>query len=226
MTEFTIVGVAPSVYVRAAAIVLEERGAEYRLRQIAPASNKTPEFLKQNPFGRMPVFLHGDFELYETQAILRYVARILPGRTLIPERPTAEARMNQLCGITDCYVMPHLTMGIAFPRLIAPRIGLPVNESQIEASIPPARICLAEIARLLGDQQFLCGEEISLADLLLGAHLAFFTLAPEGPSMLARHAALQAWLDRMNARPSFQNTTPPRLAARAESCPRGSLQTS
>ena len=215
MTDFTIVGVAPSVYVRAAAIVLEERGAEYRFREMAPASNKTPEFLKQNPFGRVPVLVHGDFELYETQAILRYVARVFPGPALIPGRPTAEARMNQLCGITDCYVMPHLTMGIAFQRLIAPRIGLPVDESRLASSVGPALVCLAEIARLLGDQQFLCGADISLADLLLGAHLSFFALSPEASSMLEPHAALKAWIGRMNARPSFCNTTSQRLAERA-----------
>jgi glutathione S-transferase len=215
MADFEIIGVPPSVYVRAAALVLEERGADFRLRIMAPHESKAPNFLKRNPFGRIPVFVHGDFEIYETQAILRYVARVLLGPSLVPESPRAEARMNQLCGITDCYVMPHLTMGIAFQRLIAPMIGLPVDESRIETSIPPARVCLSEIAQILGDQPFLCGDELCLADLLLGAHLAFFARAPEGPNMLKPHPALTAWIDRMNARPSFQNTTPERLASRA-----------
>lgn len=215
MSNFCITGFPPSVYVRAAAIVLEERGADYRLNALAPGGNRDDSYLIQNPFGRVPVLVHGDFKLYETQAILRYVARVLAGPKLIPDNPRAEARMNQLCGITDCYVMPHLTIGIAFRRLVAPRLGLRVDESAIEASIAPGRVCLAEIANLLSDQRFLCGDGVSLADLLLGAHLSFFALSPESQSMLELHPELKEWIDRMNSRTSFEKTTAKHLAARA-----------
>ena len=45
--------------------------------------------------------------LYETQAIMRYVDAVVPGPRLQPEEPRAAARMNQLMGITDWYVMPR-----------------------------------------------------------------------------------------------------------------------
>jgi glutathione S-transferase len=214
--EFILYGVPPSPYVRGAALGFEEKGQPFRMKALGPNEMKSPSYLKRNPFGRVPVLAHGDFELYETQAILRYLDRVLPGPSLTLQDPRAEARMNQLCGITDWYVMPHVTMGIGFGRLVAPRLGLPVDESKIEASIPQAKVCIAEIAALLGDQLFLAGDRISIADLLVGPHLSFFALTAESDAILGPHRALSAWIGRMNARPSFQNTKPEKLAAKAQ----------
>ncbi len=110
----------------------------------------------------MPSLSRGDFELYETQAILRYLDRVIPGPSFTSEDSCAEARLNQLCGITDWYVMPQITMGIAFDRLVAPMIGLPIDEARIAASIPLAKVCVAEIARLLGDKPFLAGDTLGV----------------------------------------------------------------
>ncbi len=214
MDEFILYGVPASPYVRSAALGLEEKGAPFRVSVLAPFESKSPSHLKRHPFGRVPAFAHGDFELYETQAILRYLDRAIPKPSLTPPDPQGEARMNQLCGITDCYVMPYISIGITFHRLVAPMLGLPVDEAKIEASIPPAAVCLAEITRFLGDRPFLAGEALSIADLLLAPHLAFFAQAPESAAMLAPHRKLTAWIDRMNARPSFRNTTAEKLAAK------------
>ena len=119
--------------------------------------------------------------------------------------------MNQVIGIVDCYVMHDISSPIVFQRLIAPQFGMPVDEARFAAALPKARVCIDEIARLLGDQPYMAGEAISIADLLLAAHLAFVPGVDEGGEMLARHPNLQAWLDRMNARPSMINTTPEKL---------------
>src|SRR5258708_30199062 len=138
----------------------------------------------------MPSLSRGDFELYETQAILRYLDRVIPGPSFTSEDSCAEARLNQLCGITDWYVMPQITMGIAFDRLVAPMIGLPIDEARIAASIPLAKVCIAEIARLLGDKPFLAGDTLSIADLLAGPHLSFFARTQENPAILEPHNKL------------------------------------
>jgi glutathione S-transferase len=215
-TEFIVSGIPGSPYVRSAILGLEEKAASWQLRALGVVESKSPSYLKLHPFGRVPALGHGDFELYETQAILRYLDRIIPEPSLTPKSPRAEARMNQLCGITDWYVMPHITMGITFDRMVAPRLGLPVDESQIAASIPRAEVCVAEIARLLGDQPFLAGDAISIADLLLAPHLSFFAETPESVAILAPHRMLAAWIERMNARPALRNTTAEKLAANAQ----------
>ncbi len=216
MSEFVLYGVPASPYVRGAAVGLEEKGVSFRTSALAPGDSKSPSYLKRHPFGRVPAFAHGEFALYETQAILRYLDRIIPEPALTPKDPRAEARMNQLCGITDWYVMPHISMGITFARLVAPKLGLPVDESKIEASIPHAKICVAEIERLLGDQPYLAGEAISIADVLLAPHLSFFAKTRESTAILDPHPMLKAWIDRMNARPSLQNTTVEKLATNVQ----------
>jgi glutathione S-transferase len=217
MSQFTLYGVPASPYVRAAAMGLNEKGVSFRMCALGPMESRSAAYLKRNPFGKVPSFVHGEFELYETQAILRYLDRIIPEPSFTPRHPRAEARMNQLCGITDCYVMPYISMGITFDRLVAPMLGIPVDEAKIKACLPRAQLCVAEIARILGDNPFLTGEGLSIADLLLAPHLSFFTATLESEGMLKSYQGLNAWLNRMSARPSFQNATAEKLAAKARS---------
>ena len=215
MTEFIVHGAPQSPYVRGALLGLEEKGADWRLAPVSFAGFQAPEHLERHPFGRIPVLDHGDFRLYETQAILRYLDRIIPSPALTPAAPRAEARMNQLCGITDCYVREDITFGVSFQRLAAPGLGLPVDEARIAASIPKARVCIDEIARLLGDQPYLVGEAVSIADLFLAPHLLIFQRTAEGAPMIEGQPKLAAWIERMNTRPSMAATSPDRIAEQA-----------
>ena len=215
MSEFTVYGVPGSPYVRAALLGLEEKGADWRLVPMGPTDMRGPAHVERHAFGRIPILEHGDFRLYETQAILRYLDRILSEPPLTPPDPRAEARMNQLCGITDWYVMADISSGITFGRLVAPKFGLPVDEAKIQASIPRARLCVAEIARLLGDRVYLTGDVISIADLLMIPQLSFLAETAEGQDMLGPHPSLIGWIRRMEDRPSMKNTTWDRLAALA-----------
>lgn len=215
MTQFIIHGAPQSPYVRGALLGLEEKRADWALVPVAFADFKGPEHLARHPFGRIPVMDQGDFRLYETQAILRYLDRIIPAPALTPADPKAEARMNQVCGIADCYVREDVTFGLSFPRLAAPGLGLPVDEARIAASIPRARVCIDEIARLLGDQPYMAGDAVSIADLALAPHLVIFQRTIEGAPMIEGQPKLAAWIDRMNARPSMAATTPDRVAEQA-----------
>jgi glutathione S-transferase len=217
MSQFTLYGVPASPYVRAAAMGLTEKGVSFRMCALGPMESRSAAYLTRNPFGKVPALVHGEFQLYETQAILRYLDRIIPEPSLTPRDPRAEARMNQLCGIMDCYVMPYISMGITFDRLVAPMLGMPVDEAKVEASIPRAQVCVAEIARILGNNPFLTGERLSIADLLLAPHLSFFSATLESEPILKPHQGLNAWLNRMTARPSFQNATAEKLAIKARS---------
>jgi glutathione S-transferase len=117
--------------------------------------------------------------------------------------------MNQIIGIVDAYAWPSIAAGIVFNRIVAPRLGLPVDEAAVAAALPRARLCLSEIARLMGDQQFLAGERVSLADLMVIPLLYYFSRLPEGEAPLAEHPDLRAWIARMAERQSFHVTKPP-----------------
>jgi glutathione S-transferase len=213
MSDFTIYGIPGSPYVRAALLGFEEKGVPYRLAPLAFGEQKSPAHLARQPFGRIPAMDHGDFRLYETQAILRYLDRLFATPPLVPTDAQREARMNQVMGITDWYVMPDVSAGICFGRLIAPRFGWPVDEARIAASVPRASVCIDEIGRLLGEQAFMAGDAVSLADLMLAPHLALFSETDEAKPMFGRNPNLVEWVQRMNARPSMASTTWERLAS-------------
>lgn len=200
-------GVPGSPYVRAALLALEEKSADYEFTAMALGALKQEPHLSRHPFGRIPAFEHDGWMLYETQAIMRYVDAVCPGPSLQPTEPRAAARMNQLMGVTDWYVMPQVSAPITRNRVVAPRFNRPVDEDAITKALPNARICIAEIARLLGDQRWFAGDALSLADLLLAPHLSMFALAPEGEAILAEHPNLRSWLARTEDRPSMKATT-------------------
>src|SRR6476646_7732059 len=104
MSEFTVHTIPGSPFARAVLATLEEKGASYRLAPMAPGAHKSPEHLARHPFGRVPVLEHGGFVLYETQAILRYLDRVLPKPALTPADPQLAARMDQLMNINDWYL--------------------------------------------------------------------------------------------------------------------------
>ena len=214
MSRMIVHGVPGSPYVRAALLTLEEKDAEYELAAMALGTLKQEPHLSRHPFGRIPAFEHDGWMLYETQAIMRYVDAVAPGPRLQPEEPRAAARMNQVMGITDWYVMRQVSMPITRNRIVAPRFNRPVDESEIVNAIPDARNCVAEIGRLLDGHTWMAGEALSLADLLLAPHLSMFAEAPEGAQILQEHENLSRWLARIEARPSMQATTWDRLLQR------------
>jgi glutathione S-transferase len=215
MSRMIVHGVPGSPYVRAALLTLEEKRAPYELAAMQLGTLKQEPHLSRHPFGRIPAFEHDGWMLYETQAIMRYVDAVVPGPSLQPEEPRAAARMNQLMGITDWYVMRQVSMPITRNRVVAPRVNRPVDEEEVMQAIPNARICITEIGRLLGRNPWMAGETISLADLLLAPHLSMFAQAPEGAQILQGHENLKRWLARIEARPSMKATTWDQLLERA-----------
>ena len=210
---FTVHGIPGSPFVRAALLVLIEKGADWRLSPLAPGDSKQPAYLARHPFGRMPALDHDGFALYETQAILRYVDQVCAGASLTPADPRSAARMNQMIGINDWYLFRSIGAGIVFNRLIAPKFGMPSNEESVAAAMDEARLCVRVLDGLLGDQPFLAGETLSLADLHIGPHLDMLSECPVEAADLIGDTRLPDWLARLRERPSFQRTTWARLAA-------------
>jgi glutathione S-transferase len=216
MSALTVHAIPGSSFARAALIALEEKGARYRFAPVAPGTLKSPAHLALHPFGRVPVLEDGDFRLYETQAILRYLDRTLPGTPLTPVAPRAAARMDQLMNINDWYLFHGVTNVIAFQRIVGPKLlGLAPDEVAIAAAMPKAQAVVAELAGLLGAQRFFVGEALSLADILLGPQLDFLSATPEWAALRAGRENLDAWLARLAARPSFAATTWERVASLA-----------
>jgi glutathione S-transferase len=217
MSEFTVHSIPGSPYGRAVLATLEEKSAPYRLSPVAPGAFRSPEHLARHPFGRVPVLEHEGFLVYETQAILRYLDRVLPTPALTPADPKAAARMDQAMGVNDWYLFQGVGNVIGFQRVVGPRLmGLTPDEAIIREAMPKAQTVFSELARLLGDQPYFAGAALSLADLMLAPQVAFFTETPEWAVLGATRANLVAWLARMESRPSLKATTWERVAQMAK----------
>ena len=216
MQDFIIHSIPGSPFGRAVLVLLEEKSARYRFSPVPPGSLKTPEHLSRHPFGRIPALDHGTFRLYETQAILRYLDRILPQPSLTPSNLLAAARMDQLMNVNDWYLFQGVASVIGFQRIVGPRLmGLQTDEDAIATSMPRAHVVFDELARQLGEKPFFVGESASLADVMLAPQLDFLRATPEWQPLTAGHQNLRTWLDRMNTRPSMVSTTWERVAGMA-----------
>ena len=206
-----VYGPAGSTYVWSARLALAEKGVAHELVDVPFGAHREEPHRSRHPFGKVPAFEHDGFALYETQAILRYIDEGFPVAPLQPTDLHQFARMSQIMGIVDAYAWPSIAAGIVFNRVLAPRLGLPVNEEAIAKAMPRARLCLSEFARLMGDQPYMAGERISLADLMVVPLLYYLARVPEGEAPLAEHPSLRAWIRRIEDRQSFQVTKPPGL---------------
>jgi glutathione S-transferase len=208
MSEFVVHRIPGSPFGRSVLATLEEKRTPYRFSLVPPDAFRTEPHISRHPFGRVPVLEHDGFMLYETQAILRYLDRVLPTPPLTPAAPRAAARMDQALNISDWYLFNEVGNVIGFQRIIRPRfMGLTPDEEAIAAAMPKAHAVFNELDRLLGAQPYFAGENVTLADLMIAPQLHFLALTPEWTPLSAGHRNLVDWLDRMNARPSFQATT-------------------
>ena len=136
----------------------------------------------------MPTLVHDGFVLYETGAITRYVDRTFAGPALQPGTPRALARMDQMIGIIDSYGYWPMVRQVFSHRVFRAAAGRPVDEAEIAQGLAGAAKVLAAL-EALASEPFLAGPELSLADLHVGAMIAYFTLAPEGAALLGQLSA-------------------------------------
>jgi len=205
-----IYGPAYSTYTRTARLALEEKPAEYRLEavDILTGAAQTPDHLARQPFGKVPAFEHDGVTIYETNAIVRYIDQVFPGQALQPDDPRLAARMNQVIGIIDSYGYGAIIGKLVWQRAIVPMQGGQPDEAVVEQARPMVECCLAEFVRLKGDDPYLAGPALSLADLYLAPIFAYLTMTPDVETLLKSHAGLRTWWDTMSNRPSIEKTQP------------------
>ena len=191
-----------SVYVRIARLALAEKDVAYDRVEVNPFAPDVPaSYLVLHPFGRVPTLVHNGFTLYETGAITRYIDRAFPGPALQPANPQALARMDQIISIVDAYAYWPLVRQVFSYRVFRPRSGQSGDEAEIARGLQASAKVLAALEPLVGDG-------VTLADLHLGAMIAYFVQAPEGRQALQQYPRLAAWWARLSARPSFAGTEP------------------
>lgn len=166
-------------------------------------AHKQPEHLARHPFGVIPVLEHDGFSLYESRAILRYLAEELPGASLVPSARKARARMDQWLSVDQSYVAPH-TRTLALQRVVHKHHGLPIDDDAAVAAAEEALgKALAVYDRALRGQAFLASDALSLADVSLAPYVGSLPMI-EASHLVAGLPNLAAWWERIAARPAWK----------------------
>ena len=202
-------------------LTLEVKGLDYqsKLLEFSKGENKSPEYLKLNPRGKVPTLKDGDFVVYESLAIMTYLDRKYPAPPLFGK--TAEEAGLIWRAISECesYLV---SAGDKVVRPIFFGKGLDKIDD-IQQAAQTIRQELTTVDEQLADSNWLVGEQISAADisvfplvqLLLRAaskeaaqplHLGLLPLAQTFPN-IAR------WVERIEALPNYQRTYPPHWRA-------------
>ena len=199
-----------SVYFRIARFALLEKGVVYDLVPVDIfAEEGIPALhLKRHPFGKIPAFEDGDFHLYETGAITRYIDEAFDGPALQPVDAKTRARMNQIISIADGYVYPQMVWGLYVECIEKPKRGEAPDEGRVEKAREFSRTTLDVLTGLLAEQRWMCGDRLTLADLYLAPMICYALEVPEFCEMFAEYRNLNDWWQRMTALDSFREMQP------------------
>ena len=197
-----------SVYNRIARLALLSKNVEHETIEVDPFAGVPEAYLKLHPFGRVPVLIHGAFELFETSAITRYVDRAFEGPPLQPERAAALARMDQVIAVIDAYAYWPMVRQVSSHAFFRPSFGEPSSREEVDSGLEASGKVLSFLDRVAGEGEVLTGRDLTLADCHLAPMIDYFVRAEEGKEALSPHLALQKWWDRVSVLGVLQATDP------------------
>ncbi len=162
-----------------------------------------PPFLRMNPNHRVPVLEDGDFYLWESRAIMQYLADKTPGQSLYPHDPRARADVNRWLFWSGQHFAPAIS--IFFWQNVVKRMIGQGGPDPVE--LQRGDVLFNEFAAVLdahlAERQWICGSSLTLADLSIGA--AYACAAP-GKAPVAWYANLQRWFGRVQTLDVWKRT--------------------
>jgi glutathione S-transferase len=207
--EPKVFGVPGSQPTRAVMLLLENAGLPYQLvavppgEKIQPAGSKLSEHLDRNPLGNIPTLEDSDgFYLFESQAILTYIAKTRGLTDVYPEDPKKQA-------LIDIYFNYHhkntrqISVGMVFPLL---RRDLMLPPEVFQNGPKVADRVLRDFENIfLKATPFIFSDKPTIAD--FSAVMEISQCAPQWFDMLdfTPYPKVQAWLEAMERLPGYMS---------------------
>ena len=163
------------------------------------------EFLKLNPNHAIPVLVEGDFVLWESVAIMQYLANQVSSNTLWPVQPKAQADVSRWL----CWSLAHWGPACGFfifERLVKNmrKLGDPDP-----AELKKGEERMARYAPVLNDhlkgREWLCSGSVTLADFTVGSYLE---LAEAAHYPVKPYAEIWRWYRNIESLPEWQRSAP------------------
>ncbi len=180
-------------------VVLAEKNLPYEIVPIdlRKQEQKTPEYLKLNPYGKVPVLTDDTTVLYESLIINEYLEEKYPNPPLMPKDLGRKAKARILVD----YGMAHFDSPYQKLRMELTKDPKEQNQQVIDSAKSDLKKLLQRFENEIGDQQYLMGD-FSLVDADLiprFTRLEGFGILPD-PSL----PRLGKYMERMKARPSVK----------------------
>lgn len=191
-----------STFSRRVQIALIEKDIPHEtvLVDMAARGHRAPEYLKLNPYARVPTLEEDGFVLYESSAILNYLEALHPHPALVPADARGRALVDMQIKLCDLQ-MTRQTGTIIFPKRFLPKTRW--NEAEMSKAKKEIEEHLGILERNLGDREYLVADRYTLADLCYVPFLEFLPLMEISPP-----PAIAAWAARLHSRPSSIQTKP------------------
>lgn len=181
-------------------------GLSYDLHEpdLAAGELRSPEFRALNPNGKVPTLVDDDLVLWESNAIMQYLAARSPN-DLWPDDARARAEIARW----QFWESNHLSTGtgpITFERMFKPFV---LKQATDEAVVEQATATFHKFAPVLNGQlegrTFLLGDSVTLADFSVAAN---FNYAGPAQFPLANYTHIKKWLGALDNVPAWKNTAP------------------
>jgi glutathione S-transferase len=178
---------------------------ELELVDLSKGAQREPAYLAINPTGRTPTLTDGDFTLWESNAILQYLAG-KTGSSLWPNDARARADICRW----QCWQLAHWSAEafapLLFQRLVKRflNLGAPdetVCAKALEAFNREAKVLDAHLAK----RKYLAGDAVTVADFAVAGPM-FYAKQAEIP--VGAYANVRVWFDRVSAMPCWSETAP------------------
>ena len=177
---------------------------EVEVLDLTKGESKTEEFQKINPNGMIPTLVDGDFILWESNAILRYLAE-KHNSPLMPESLEQKAHMEMWM----CWQLAHWgdAVGTVVFERVAPNFfpDHVVDEKALAKGLENIERFAKVLDAHLADRKFVLGDQVSLADLSLASLLVHKEM---GQLPVDQYSHMMAWFGRVMELPYFQKALP------------------
>lgn len=192
-------GFSMSPNTRRVRVMLEECGEAYDFVDVdlMTAEHKGDAYRALNPTARVPTLVDGDFVLWESNAILEYLAAKHPETKLGPATPRETGEIARWTFMNAAHLSPNIARIFAHTIRLPPekRIAQIADEGRAEVD----RSLVALDAALAGREHLL--GRVTIADISIAPTLS---AAPMLAIDLARYPNVVAWYARMSARPAYK----------------------
>ena len=178
---------------------LAEKDLEYEttLVDLRKGEQKTPDFLKLNPYGKVPVLIDDELVVYDSTVINEYLEDEYPHPSLLPEDSAGRSRARSLEDYCDSSFLP--SAGLVLGELAKPEADR--DEERLKRYRGEVMRGLARLETFFGGKEYLVGE-FSLADIAFVPRVLI--LRRLGVEVDPRLRQVLGWIERLRARPSVQ----------------------